>query len=187
MHRGYFPEDQHFLRIFPNETATCHDCPAHLSHKCPIPISQLYSHFMYVQSFRMVNMCQPVLVLPHSTHKFKHTHTHTMPGTRLPLQRVCLQTKYEVDIKSGAAEQGVQGGQSSPPSQCTHWGGLAPPKMTDGIYQSETQWQKKYLAYEMAIATIYTHSKLAQLTAPCNPDSNIGSLSNQCIRSAVRL
>ena len=31
----------------------------------------------------------------------------------------------------------------------------------------------------------YTHSKLAQLTAACNPDSNIGSLSNQRVRSSL--
>ena len=31
----------------------------------------------------------------------------------------------------------------------------------------------------------YTHSKLAQLTATCNPDSNIGSLSNQRVRSSL--
>ena len=47
--------------------------------------------------------------------------------------------------------------------------------------------KKKNLAYsyEMAIATIYTHSKLAQLTAACNPDSNIVSLSNQRVRSSL--
>ena len=46
---------------------------------------------------------------------------------------------------------------------------------------------KKYLAYssEIAIATIYTHSKLAQLTAACNPNSNVGSLSNQRVRLSL--
>ena len=81
---------------------------------------------------------------------------------------------------AGAAEWG--GGKGTTPP-----GGLAPPKMTDGIYQSETRWQKKYLAYssEMAIATIYTHSKLAQLTAASNPDSKVASLSNQHVRSSL--
>ena len=84
---------------------------------------------------------------------------------------------------SGAAEQGGAGGAIA----CTHWGGLAPPKMTD---QSETRWQKKYLAYTTVLKwplQPYTHpdSKLAQVAAACNSDSNVGSLSNQRVRSSL--
>ena len=45
--------------------------PYTLSHKCPIPISQLCvtSHFMVCKVFTWWTwICQPVLVLPHSTH-----------------------------------------------------------------------------------------------------------------------
>ena len=62
-----------YLWIFLNETPTCHDCSTQLNHKCPIPTSQLCltSHFMCVPIFTWwTSMCQPVLVLPHSTHKF---------------------------------------------------------------------------------------------------------------------
>ena len=37
----------------------------------------------------------------------------------------------------------------------------------------------------MAITTKYTHSKLAQLAAAYNPDSNTGSLSNQRVRLSL--
>ena len=33
--KGYSPEDQHFLSILPNETATCHYCPTNLSRNVP--------------------------------------------------------------------------------------------------------------------------------------------------------
>ena len=40
---NYFPEDQHFLSIFPktkrNSNSLCHKCPTHLNHKWPIPTS----------------------------------------------------------------------------------------------------------------------------------------------------
>ena len=38
--KGYSPED-HFL---PNETATCYDCPTHLSHKCPTHCHECQTH-----------------------------------------------------------------------------------------------------------------------------------------------
>ena len=79
-----------------------------------------------------------------------------------------------------------QGGQL--PAQCTHWGDLAPPKMTNGVYTNRKLiGKKKYLAYssEMAIATIYTPSKLAQLAAAFNPDSNVGSLFNQRVHLSL--
>ena len=55
------------------------------------------------------------------------------------------------------------------------------------LYTNRKLDGKKYLAYSsaMAIATIYTHSKLAQLTAACNPDSNVGNFSNQRVRSSL--
>ena len=49
--------------------------PHPLSHKCPIPISQLCltSHLCVCKVFTWwTSMCQPVLVLPHSTHHFAH-------------------------------------------------------------------------------------------------------------------
>ena len=75
---------------------------------------------------------------------------------------------------AGAVEQGG-GGDDPCPSKDDRW---YIPTELDG---------KKNLAYssEMAIATIYTHSKLAQLTAACNPDSNIGCLSNQRVRLSL--
>ena len=57
--------------------------------------------------------------------------------------------------------RGGGGGGQRPPMYTL--GGPCPSKMTDGIYQSETRWQKKkYLAYssEMAIATIYTQGQV---------------------------
>ena len=71
----------------------------------------------------------------------------------------------------GGGGEGGAGGGGAIPTMYALGGGLAPPKMTDGIYQSETRWQKRYLAYssEMAIATIYTHSKLAQLKLLATP------------------
>ena len=60
----------------------------------------------------------------------------------------------------GGAGGGGGGGQRPPMYTL---GGPCPSKMTDGIYQSETRWQKKkYLAYssEMAIATIYTQGQV---------------------------
>ena len=38
--KGYSPED-HFL---PNETASCIDCPTHLSHKCPTHCHECQTH-----------------------------------------------------------------------------------------------------------------------------------------------
>ena len=38
--KGYSPED-HFL---PNETASCYDCPTHLSHKCPTHCHECQTH-----------------------------------------------------------------------------------------------------------------------------------------------
>ena len=58
---------------------------------------------------------------------------HRASTTRL-VDQAATAMEAEVDNDqlslTGVAEQGAQ----SPP-QCTHWGGLAPPKMTDGIYQ----------------------------------------------------
>ena len=66
-----------FKHIFKrNSNLLCHNCPTHLSHKCPhlfshkcpIPTSPLCStsHFMCFTWWTL--MCQPVLVLPHTTH-----------------------------------------------------------------------------------------------------------------------
>ena len=82
---------------------------------------------------------------------------------------ITLGTSVRLSFFRGGGAGGGGRGDKHPPPQCMHWGGLAPP-MTDSIYQSETRWQK-ILRYssEMAIATIYTHSKLAQLTAAVTP------------------
>ena len=42
----------------------------------------------------------------------------------------------------GGGGRGAGGGAIAPPPPMYALGGLAPPKMTDGIYQSETRWQK---------------------------------------------
>ena len=62
--KGYSPEDQQFFSIFPNETAACHDCPTHSSHKCPIPMAQLCltSHFMCVQSSQLQQWMGPMVL-----------------------------------------------------------------------------------------------------------------------------
>ena len=134
-----------------------------------------------------MGLCQYVDLCFHaSSLPCLHTFWHAIP-TSFYIFNVLVSsiTALQVDIaikSQGRRSRGGGGGGGG--------GGaiaLAPPKMTDGIYQSETRWQIKYLAYssEMAIATIYTHSKLAQLTDACNPDRNIGSLFNQRVCAFV--
>ena len=75
------------IYIYPSKIVTippiCNKCPTHLpfnclNHKCPIP----YPHYVQLHTFCVCRrfstlICQPVLVLPNSTHNFFHTTSST--------------------------------------------------------------------------------------------------------------
>ena len=95
----------------------------------------------------------------------------------------CAKNGIPYNYLAGAAEQVGGEGGNRPPN--VHIGGALSLQRWPMVYTKSKTHKILSIQFWKAIETVYTHSKLAQLTAFWNPDSNVGSLLNQCVYSSL--